>query len=74
MDLGDVDSYLAAHRELALQEAVHPEANLGKGAVVENSVIGNGAAIGEGARVVNSVVWPGASVAAGARIENEVVR
>jgi mannose-1-phosphate guanylyltransferase len=62
MDLGDVESYLAAHRELALQEPVHPEAMIGEGAVIENSVIGNGAIIGKGARVVDCVVWPGAIV------------
>jgi mannose-1-phosphate guanylyltransferase len=62
MDLGDVDSYLEAHRVLHLQLPIHPEAIIGSGAVIENSVIGKGARIGNGARVINSVVWPGAEV------------
>ena len=62
MDLGDVESYLAAHRTLALQEPVHPEAFIGEGAVIERSVIGKGASIAAGARVTDSVVWPGACV------------
>jgi NDP-sugar pyrophosphorylase family protein len=62
MDLGDVESYLAAHRCLALQPAIHPEAIIEKGAFVENSVIGEGAKIGPNARVIDSVVWPGAEV------------
>lgn len=62
MDLGDVESYLAAHRELHLQQPVHPEAVLGEGAVIERSVIGKGARIAAGARVFDSVVWPGACV------------
>lgn len=62
MDLGDVESYLAAHRTLALQEPVHPEAIIGDGAIIERSVIGKGAWIAAGARVTDSVVWPGACV------------
>lgn len=62
MDLGDVDSYLAAHRTLALQEPVHPDAIIGEGAVIEGSVIGKAARIAPGARVIDSVVWPGARV------------
>jgi mannose-1-phosphate guanylyltransferase len=62
MDLGDVESYLAAHRELGLQDAVHPEAVIEEGAVVERSVVGKSAVIGKGARVVDCVVWPGARV------------
>jgi mannose-1-phosphate guanylyltransferase len=62
MDLGDVESYLAAHRELHLQEPVHPEAIIGEGAVIERSVIGKGARIAPGVRVTDSVVWPGACV------------
>ncbi len=62
MDLGDVESYLAAHRDLSLQEPVHPEAEIADGAMIERSVIGNGARIAAGASVVDSVVWPGACV------------
>lgn len=62
MDLGDVESYLAAHRTLSLQEPVHPDAIIGRGAVIERSVIGKSARIAPGARVADSVVWPGALV------------
>jgi mannose-1-phosphate guanylyltransferase len=62
MDLGDVESYLAAHRELALQDPVHPEAEIGEGVGIERSIIGKGARIAARARVIDSVVWPGASV------------
>ena len=62
MDLGDVDSYIEAHRTLSLQEPVHPEAVIGEGAVIERSVIGKGVRIAAGARVTDSVVWPGACV------------
>jgi carbonic anhydrase/acetyltransferase-like protein (isoleucine patch superfamily) len=57
-----VESYLAAHRTLALEEPVHPEAIIGDGAVIARSVIGKGALIGAGARVTDSVVWPGTCV------------
>lgn len=73
MDLGDVDSYLAAHRQLVLQEPVHPEAVIAEDTVIENSVIGKGAVISTGARVVDSVVWPGAFVEEGESIAGAVV-
>lgn len=73
MDLGDVESYLAAHREMKLQEPIHPEAVIGEGAVIENSVIGKGAVIAPGARVVESVVWPGAVVPGKSHIAQTVV-
>ena len=73
MDLGDRESYLAAHQELALQEPVHPEAEIGEGAVIENSVIGKGARIAAGARVIDSVVWPGACVSNDAEIRDKVM-
>lgn len=62
MDLGDVESYLAAHRTLALEGPVHPEAVIGEGAVIERSVIGKGARIAAMVRVIDSVVWPGVFV------------
>lgn len=74
MDLGDVESYLAAHRELSLQGRVHPEAIIGEGAVIENSVIGKGAVIGRGASVINCVVWPGACVSEGEVLTGAVVK
>ena len=71
MDLGDVESYLAAHQQLALQAPIHPEAMIDDGAVIENSVIGKGARIRSRARVSNSVVWAGADVER--EISNQVV-
>lgn len=72
-DLGDPIAYLAAHRELALSPAVHPEARLHPDSVVENSIVGPGATIGAGAVVRNSVIWPGATVTAGDIIEDQIV-
>ncbi len=71
MDLGDAESYLAAHQQLALQAPIHPEAIIENGAVIENSVIGKGARIGSEARIINSVVWSGADVSR--EVLNEVV-
>lgn len=72
-DLGDKQAYLAAHRELALAPAVHPEAVVHPGAMVENSIVGPGAEIGEGASVRDSVVWPGAVVGAGEPVVDAIV-
>lgn len=68
LDLGDRDSYLLAHRELALGQAIHPDARVEEGAIVENSVIGPGAWVGAGAVVRNSVVWANGQVAADAEL------
>ncbi len=72
-DLGDPAAYLAAHRELALGPAVHPDAIVDPSASVERSVIGPRAEIGAGAVVRDAVVWPGAKVAAVVRVESEIV-
>jgi mannose-1-phosphate guanylyltransferase len=64
-DLGDPASYLAAHRELGLAPAIHPDARIDPAATVERSVVGPGAEIGAGALVRDAVVWPGARIAAG---------
>lgn len=73
LDLGDRESYLHAHRELALDVAVHPGAEVAETAQVDGSVIGAGAKIGQGARVSRSVVWPGAQVADGAVLDECIV-
>lgn len=62
MDLGDLESYLLAHRELSLQEPVHPEAVIGEGAEILRTVVGKNARIAAGVRLVDSVVWPGVEV------------
>jgi NDP-sugar pyrophosphorylase family protein len=73
LDLGDRESYLLAHRELALAPAIHPEAIVETGAVVENSVVGPGARIASGAVVRDSVVWPHGNIAADAVLERCIV-
>lgn len=73
LDLGDRDSYLAAHRDLALAPAIHRDAVVEAGAVVESSVIGPDALICAGASVRNSVIWPGGQVSADAELDDCVV-
>ncbi|MGB6223163.1 sugar phosphate nucleotidyltransferase [Haloferula sp.] len=72
-DLGDAESYLAAHRELGMADAIHPDAIISPEAVVERSVVGPGAVIGAGAVVRDSVVWPGVEVKSGRVVEGEIV-
>jgi mannose-1-phosphate guanylyltransferase len=73
LDLGDRESYLQAHRELNLSPAIHPQARVEAGAVVERSVIGAGAVVEAGAVVRNSVLWPDARVLGDASLENCIV-
>lgn len=73
LDLGDRESYLQAHRELDLGPAIHPQAIVETGAVVERSVVGPGAVIAAGAVVRDSVIWPGGRVASGAILNRCVV-
>lgn len=73
LDLGDRESYLQAHRELALAEPIHPEASIGTGATVERSIVGPGAVIEPGAVVRDSVVWPGGQVSGDARLDRCIV-
>ncbi|WP_265594667.1 sugar phosphate nucleotidyltransferase [Haloferula sp. BvORR071] len=72
-DLGDHREYLAAHRELALAPAIHPQAKLDPSARVECGVVGPEAVIGANAILRDCVVWPGAQVAAGETVESRVV-
>ena len=72
-DLGDPAAYLAAHRELALAPAIHPEAIVHPTATVERSVIGPRAEIAAGAVLRDSVVWPGAKVGAGEAVLSTIV-
>jgi mannose-1-phosphate guanylyltransferase len=73
LDLGERDSYLKAHRELGLAEAIHPDAVIESGAVVEGSVVGPGAVIESGATVMDSVIWANARISADARLERCIV-
>jgi mannose-1-phosphate guanylyltransferase len=72
LDLGERDSYLEAHRKLALGDAIHPTAEV-EGAKIEGSVVGEGAVVGTGAEVIDSVIWAGGHVLPGARLERCIV-
>jgi NDP-sugar pyrophosphorylase family protein len=73
LDLGDRDSYLRAHGELALGPAIHPLARIAEGATIIDSVIGPGAVVATGAVVKNSVVWPNCHIATGAVLDRCIV-
>ena len=73
LDLGDRDSYLQAHRELALAPAIHEAASVEPGAQVERSIIAPGAMIEAGAVVRDSVVWSGGRVKADAMLDRCIV-
>ena len=87
IDLGTPESYLRAHRLLAdpavrpgyvpdssWPAAIHPEARVESGAVLEGVVaVGPGSHVESGAVVRDSVIWPGAVIKAGSRIEECVV-
>jgi len=73
LDLGDRDSYLQAHRELALEPAIHPEATIEVGAIIERSVVGRGATVAAGAVIRDSIVWPSGQIASCARLERCIV-
>ncbi|MGA0845338.1 MAG: sugar phosphate nucleotidyltransferase [Luteolibacter sp.] len=62
IDLGDRQSYLAAHAELNLAQPIHPDASIGDGCRIENSVVGPHCQIGQNAQIRNSVLWPGSVV------------
>jgi mannose-1-phosphate guanylyltransferase len=73
LDLGDRDSYLQAHRELDLAPAIHPDAIVETGAIIENSIIGPGAIVSSGATIRDSVVWPGSRISDDAVLDHCIV-
>ncbi len=77
LDLGDRESYLSAHRDLDLDldlgPAIHPDAIVETGAVIENSVIGPGAVIAARAVIKNSVLWTDSRIAEDTVLEGCVV-
>lgn len=73
LDLGDRESYLQAHRELALAEAIHPDATIEGGATLEGSVVGPGAVVEAGAVVRDSVIWSGSRVTSDAVLDRCIV-
>jgi NDP-sugar pyrophosphorylase family protein len=72
-DLGDRESYLQAHRALALGPAIHPLAIIEAGASVENSSVGPGAVVASGAIVRDSVIWAGSQISGDAVLERCIV-
>jgi NDP-sugar pyrophosphorylase family protein len=72
-DLGERNSYLAAHQSLGIGEMIHPLAQIDTTYIVENSAIGMNAIVGKGAIVRNSILWPGARVAADADLDQCIV-
>ncbi len=73
LDLGDRESYLRAHRDLALEPAIHPEARVEDGAIIERTTIGAGAVVEAGAVIRDSVLWPSARVLGGAVLQDCIV-
>jgi len=73
LDLGDRESYLAAHRELQLGPAIHPLARIDADTTVENSVIGPEAVLEAGAVVRDCVVWAGGRVSGDAVLDRCIV-
>lgn len=75
-DVGTLEAYLEANVSFAEGRAparapldlpaVLPDARIGRGAVIEASVVGAGAEVAAGVRLSRSVVWPGARVEADA--------
>ncbi len=72
-DLGDRESYLQAHRSLALGPAIHPLAIIEAGASVENSSVGPGAVVASGAIVRDSVIWAGSQICGDAVLDRCIV-
>lgn len=73
LDLGDRDSYLAAHRQLNLAPAIHPRAIISPDAQVENSWIGPQAVVEAGARLCDTVVWESAVIRSQADLAHCIV-
>ena len=73
LDLGDRESYLQAHRELNLGPAIHPLAEIGTGAIIENSIVGAGTVVAPGAIIRDSVIWSGGRIAGDAVLDHCIV-
>jgi glucose-1-phosphate adenylyltransferase len=89
IDVGTVDAYWEAHMDLLSSPpsldlndrswVIHtrseerPPVKVEKGAVVEDSMVTDGAIIGEGAQVIRSVISPGVYIGPGARVIETVI-
>ena len=72
-DLGERVSYLQAHQELMLGDAIHISARIASDAIIERSFIGAGAVVGAGAVIRDSVLWPLSLVEDAARLQDCIV-
>lgn len=72
-DLGERESYLAAHQLSGIAPMIHPLAKIAPQAIVENTAVGPGAIIEAGAIVRNSVIWPHGHIAADAVLDRCIV-
>ena len=52
---------------------VHPQASLGKGVVVDQSVVGEGSVVGGGSRIEKTLLFPGSRVGRGVCLRNCIV-
>ncbi|MBN1562966.1 MAG: glucose-1-phosphate adenylyltransferase [Anaerolineae bacterium] len=89
IDVGTVDAYWEAHMDLLASPPsldlndrswiIHtrseerPPVKIERGAIVEDSMITDGAIISEGAQVIRSVVSPGVYIGPGARVVETVI-
>ena len=73
LDLGDPDSYLAAHQKLDLAPAVHPNASIGENVRISRSVVSPFSSIGDNCVIEDSVIWPNAEVPADSVISKQIV-
>ncbi len=72
-DLGERESYLAAHRISGIGPMIHASARIDPTAVVVSSVIGPDAVVPAGAVVRDSVVWPGSRLTGDADLHRCIV-
>lgn len=72
-DLGERESYLAAHRISDIGPMIHASARIDPAAVVVSSVIGPDAVVPAGAVVRDSVVWPGSRLTGDADLHRCIV-
>jgi NDP-sugar pyrophosphorylase family protein len=76
-DLGNRESYLAVHGELATRERapwIHPSAQIAPTATISGaSAIGPGVRIGAQASVNDSLIWEGAEIASGTLLNHCIV-
>jgi len=77
VDLGDPQSYMAAHASPQMRPAgvpmVHPDAQVADDATVTESWVGAGAVVHSGASLTGTVMWSNTTVAAGASASEAII-